>query len=150
MAAGATVANAQPEPHTLKLSCGGSVVAKSVTSVGGGVFVPGGPVPTSDTIVTESQRAARIQLELNGSSGRIHLTGPMVPMLNRGGENGWWPMYDVVVSDSQITGRFRLNFLDKPSVRIDRFTGDIEVTERVSGRRFNGTCEVSDITKRKF
>jgi hypothetical protein len=67
----------------------------------------------------------------------------LIPPLNSGGKNGWWPLDRLEVGDAEITGRFTLNFLNKPQVRIDRRTAQISI-RGFAGLGFDGDCETFD------
>ncbi len=65
-------------------------------------------------------------------------------------EDGWYELTDVIIDQEQIAGRIRLTPLQKPSVRIDRRTGQI----RMSGldMRYDGSCErsIESMSTQKF
>jgi hypothetical protein len=91
----------------------------------------------------------RLLLDLKMDGGRIRMPKSMVPPINSGGSDGWWSLTDLQVSEDAILARFKMNFLNKPVVRIDRSTGDIEVSG-FAGLNFRGSCERLDRAERKF
>ena len=81
---------------------------------------------------------ADLQIDIRGGEGRIHPTGKLVPPLNSGGSNGWWPLTDLRVGPETISARYRLNPVNHPNVVIDRRTGSIAIDGLGD---FRGTCE---------
>lgn len=90
----------------------------------------------------------RILLDLNADGGRVRVPKAMVPPLNSGGKDGWWTLSDVTASADNITAHFRLNPINKPTIRIDRSTGDIDMSG--FGMAFRGTCERQERQDRRF
>jgi hypothetical protein len=81
---------------------------------------------------------ADLLIEIRDGQGRIHLTGRLIAPLNSGGQAGWWDLSDLRVTPDQISGRYRMNGLNSPSVDIDRRTGRIEIGGL---EHFNGHCD---------
>jgi hypothetical protein len=73
----------------------------------------------------------------------------MVPPLNTGGVEGWWSLADFRLNDTEIQGKFRLNPLNKPTLRVDRVSGDIEIQGSFK-LSFRGNCTVQDAAERRF
>jgi hypothetical protein len=74
----------------------------------------------------------------------------MTPSINNGSDGGWWTFDRLEVSEDQITGRFNLNLLNKPVVRIDRRTGVIEVDGNFR-YYFLGECQrAATVEERRF
>ncbi|MFL9457720.1 MULTISPECIES: hypothetical protein [Nostocales] len=84
---------------------------------------------------------SEVQVEIRGSQGKIHLTGKLIPPIHSGGDNGWWPLYDLQVSPDRITGKYRMNELNKPRVNIDRRSGRIAID---GIEKFRGECNSGD------
>jgi hypothetical protein len=82
-----------------------------------------------------------VQIEIWHGRGRIHLGGTMIPAIRSGGENGWWDLTDLVIAPDRITGRYRLNGLNRPTVTIDRRSGAISIRGM---QPFSGRCEVGN------
>lgn len=83
---------------------------------------------------------AAVRFEMSGDSARILMPHVMTPGLNRGSDAGWWAVERLAVTPTEITGRFTLNFLNKPTIRIDRMRGAIEVDGSFY-YYFQGECE---------
>lgn len=91
--------------------------------------------------------ASDVQVEIWRGRGRIHLTGRLVAPIHSGGQDGWWPIDDLVVTRDRITGRYRMNGLNKPRIEIDRRTRII----RINGiEKFSGRCDVGDWRSQGF
>ena len=87
---------------------------------------------------------SEVQVELYGDTGRIHLTGKLIPPTHSGGSNGWWPLNDVQMTPDKITARYRMNGLNKPKVEINRRTGQIKID---GIEKFKGECDQGDWSK---
>jgi hypothetical protein len=82
-----------------------------------------------------------VQFEFRDGGGRIHLSGKMIPPLNSGGVDGWWPLEDVRMSPDRITARYHVSGLNRLSVNIDRRTGMVEIQDKPG---FSGKCDQGD------
>lgn len=90
---------------------------------------------------TTSDFDSEVQVEIRGTQGKIHLTGKLIAPINSGGSNGWWKLDNLQVSPDRITGRYRMNALNKPRVNIDRRSGRIAID---GIEKFRGDCESGD------
>jgi len=95
------------------------------------------------TELSSEQFDASIMLQLGGGGGRIKLPRKLVPPLHSGGDQGWWPLYDVSVQPDLITATYRLNGLNKPRVTIDRRSGRITILG-MAPYAFRGGCDMVD------
>lgn len=82
-----------------------------------------------------------VQFDFRGDSGRVHLTGALVPPIHSGGTDGWWPLEDVQITPDRITAHYRFNALSKPRVEIDRHSGLVEIK---GSPGFTGQCDQGD------
>lgn len=89
---------------------------------------------------SEFQDTIRVEIWDNG--GRIQLPAAMLPPEMRGGEDGWWTFRDFIKSPKEYKAKVRVNFINFPTVTIDRLTGAIRIDGGQSG--FSGTCEKID------
>ncbi len=62
-----------------------------------------------------------------------------------GGRGGWFKVKDLRVTDSEISGKVAINFMNTPSFRIDRITGELSTQYG-----FQGQCDAQDVTTRRF
>lgn len=86
-----------------------------------------------------------------GEDIRFQLPKRMLPPANGGGDGGWWRLERPVVTDTEITGRISLNMINKPKVRLDRISGDLNI-DGMASTGFHGRCAVEerDVENRKF
>jgi len=90
-----------------------------------------------------------VTLQVDGQDGRIRLPEKLIPPLNSGGDHQhWWQLTDVIVGQNEIRASYRLNGLNKPTLRIDRQTGEISI--KGTGQDFSGICEKVDAGQRRF
>lgn len=82
-----------------------------------------------------------VQFDFRDGGGRVHLAGKLIPPLHSGGNDGWWPLEDVQMSPDRITARYHVNALNRPSVKIDRRSGLVEIK---GIEDFNGKCDLGD------
>lgn len=80
----------------------------------------------------------QVDVELTGDSGKIRLPRVVLPVV-RGGDNGWFELRDVEMSDRAIEAKAAINFINRPKVHIDRMTGTISISGK-SGT-FVGKCQ---------
>jgi hypothetical protein len=92
---------------------------------------------------------ASLMIQLWGDGGRIRLPKSLIPPINSRGSNGWWDLYDVRTGRDMIDATYRLNGLNKPSVKIDRRNGRITV-RGIASYGFQGTCDVTGNNDRRF
>ncbi len=91
----------------------------------------------------------QVLVDVVAGEGRIRIPRALLPPLHSGDAEGWRPLSPLTVGDRQISGKFSLNFLNKPSVMIDRVTGHIELEGM--GQAFHGDYRAYDPnTERKF
>lgn len=134
----------------LKLRCDGTAskleTQTTIGSVSGDIEVDG-----SSTSFRTGQQPDRLLVEFSDDGGgRIRPPVVILPPLKGAGlGGGWWKLEKLVVGDTEITARFRLNPLNNPVVRIDRTTGDIEVIG-YAYTRFIGRCSKAAAADRKF
>jgi hypothetical protein len=83
----------------------------------------------------------QVDIELTGTSGRIRLPRVVLPIL-RGGENGWFELRDLELSDRSIEAKAAINFINRPKVHIDRMSGTISISGK-SGT-YAGKCQKID------
>jgi len=62
--------------------------------------------------------------------------------------NNKYEIYDLIISEGSITGKFKLNFINKPSITIDRYSGVLSFKGK--GVSFTGECKKIDREEKKF
>lgn len=103
--------------------------------------------PQYGTTLGQEGFASDVQVEIWRGRGRIHLTGKLVPPIHSRGEDGWWQIENLVVTPDRITGRYRMNGLNKPRIDIDRRTRVIRINAATS---FTGRCDAGDWRSQGF
>lgn len=92
--------------------------------------------------VTANQRAmaGEVHLEASPADGRVKLPNALLPPVRNGDvANGWRPLQAVQLADADLSARIGLSVLDQPQLRLDRQTGQIELTG-FGGSAFSGRC----------
>jgi len=84
---------------------------------------------------------AALNVSIHGSAGDIRLPKRLIPPMNSGGRDGWWPIEDLIVGHDEIRGRFRLNGLNRPTVVINRRSGTLTIDGMI---KFSGRCDPDD------
>lgn len=90
-----------------------------------------------------------IMVDVTGADGRVRIPDRWLPPLHTHTADGWRTLSSLTVSDTEIRGRFEINFLLRPTLVISRLTGRIDV---VGQGRFAGECQPYQpgVTKRRF
>ena len=102
------------------------------------------------TELTAQQFDASVMVQLWNGGGRISLPKKLIPPINSRGRDGWWELYDVDAGPDVIHAKYRLNGLNKPSITINRRSGQITILG-TSPYAFKGGCDLVDSTdKRRF
>ncbi|MFS0736885.1 hypothetical protein ABC347_07535 [Sphingomonas sp. 1P06PA] len=95
------------------------------------------------TELEPQQFDASVMIQLWGDGGRISLPKKLIPPINTRGQDGWWDLYDVETGPDLIRARYRLNGLNKPSITINRRSGQITIVG-TQPYGFRGTCDLID------
>lgn len=154
---------AEEEPRSfdeggrLDLVCGGAGTANKPTVLtgsanstysGSGGFVTGS---SNATVYGTRQQGFgdEVALFIENGEGRIRMPRAMLPAF-RGGEDGWFKLGNVEVSDQEITATVRVNFINNPKLRVDRYTGAISISGKAGD--YSGQCQkfVPEETERQF
>ena len=104
-----------------------------------------GATVTSHHIVRDSM-PAQTDVTLFDGNDRVRLPESLAPNA-RSGDNGWFKIKNLKVSDREITGQVTVSFLSSLAIHIDRFTGQIEVSSLHNN--FTGQCGKFDPAKQK-
>ncbi len=83
----------------------------------------------------------QVNLWLEGEEGSLRMPRSMLPAI-RGGEDGWFGLRNVEYSDHEITATITVSFINKPKLRLDRYTGAISISGK-SGD-YTGQCKKFD------
>ena len=124
----------ESEPLNLHLSCAGAGDRMRMSPV----FTPG---TTTTYVPSRTEYADTVNVEIADGDGRIRVPRSMLPGWRSGGDDGWWELRDLEITDDEITARFRINLFNNPRVRIDRLTGQLAISGRAD---FSGQCDAYD------
>ena len=139
---GSSVAGAQtapPVPVEFHLICegGGNALAQ-----GGGsatiVDNRGNSATAYGTHTDIVGYADQATVDIAPGSARIRLPRRILPRIHGGLGEGWFELQGVSVRDTEIVGKVGVNFINHPSVRIDRRSGSISIDGRDGS--FAGHC----------
>lgn len=125
----------------LSLVCAGT--GSSFASDSAQTHVNGQVVTTTGSPYRVS-RSDRTYIEVNGQTARIKPPESIVPSVAGRGDDGWRTMTDVTITDREIRGRFSLNWINRPTVVVNRMTGEVTIAagDVLAGRAsFSGDCE---------
>lgn len=78
-----------------------------------------------------------VSLWIEGDEGRIRMPSIMLPIF-RGGEDGWFKLKSIKLTDREIIGSISVNPINNPKLRIDRYTGAISIAGKAGN--FTGRC----------
>lgn len=95
------------------------------------------------TEMTGQQFDASVSVQFWPGGGHIRLPKKLVPPINSRGNDGWWDLYDVEMGPDVIRAKYRLNGMNKPSVTINRRSGQISI-RGLDPYAFSGTCDLID------
>lgn len=137
-----------------------TVLAIHLICAGGGLHASGetatmvrgtdfaNPVRVTRTVRSNYEDEAEV--EITGDKGRIRVPVGVKPGVRSGGNDGWWDLKNLRITPNEIKAKVSLNFINKPTIRIDRRTGNIAIRGRTG--TFNGYCEAYDpaTTPRRF
>lgn len=86
----------------------------------------------------------QVNIWIENGEGQIRMPRAMLPLI-RGGENGWFKLKNVEVTDADITASVAVNVINSPKLRLDRYTGNISIAGK-SGT-YVGECQAYDPSK---
>ncbi|MFW7354603.1 hypothetical protein [Brucella intermedia] len=138
----ASTAGAEELPARLELACvgGGAANKADVATVNG--WNSNGDFGSAQV---HGQRSVgfedQVNLWIDGGEGRIRMPRSMLPPI-RGGEDGWFKIKSIEVSDREIIGSVAVNALNNPKLRVDRYTGAISISGKAGD--FSGRCQKYD------
>ena len=139
----AAPALAQDDSDVLSLVCTGSGTKKDTQTTYVNQYNRKTDEREYATANTTVQRpfSGTLYIELYGPLGRVKIPQAMVPPINSGSD-GWFEIQKLEITDREISGRIKINGMNKPDMRIDRTTGGIELHSGFG--QFSGQCEKYD------
>lgn len=134
--------HAQETGNRLNLVCDGGGAANKPTSTYAQGWDNQG---NSAGVIVNGQRSVgfedQLQLWIEGDEGKARLPRAMLPLF-RGGENGWFEIKSIKVSENEITGTVGVNVINHPKLVLDRLTGTVSLSGKAG--QFNGRCRKFD------
>ncbi|MBU1375107.1 MAG: hypothetical protein KKE02_16235 [Alphaproteobacteria bacterium] len=103
-------------------------------------------VPRSGYELTRKDYETSVSIQIDGGVGRIRPAKSMLPPMHGASDGGWYDIDGLSVSRDTISGRFKLNGLNRPKMTINRQSGRITLEGLTE---FRGTCDAMD-ADRKF
>ena len=133
--------------ENLTLECKGKV---EVSEVGITSFF--GENSGSGIFTQEKQKDAFIIFSMDKSEkeGWVQLSNSLLIQDREIRKEKKYDFSELEVTDSIIKAQFQIKRANKPEITINRNTGSIEYISKRYPRRFSGTCEKIEISKRKF
>ena len=134
-----SAASAQGQGDRLNLVCLGSGGANQSNAVRTNRYdsegnSEWGTIIGNRTVPFEDQ----VNLWIEADEGRLRMPRVMLPMI-RGGDDGWFKLQNIEVTDEVITAKVAVNFLNRPDLRIDRYTGVISLNGKAGN--YVGNCQ---------
>jgi hypothetical protein len=149
--AGSTASAQTSAPAKLRLVCEGTQQTAEPVDYHPRLAHEGGPAAGSGVGLQTHMTSNRdkMQIEVSGAGGRLRLPATLAAAHHARTESGWLPLTDVMMSEEEITGRFKLSAFTTAHLRIDRTTGEV-VSH--GGGDFTGVCDKAPDTppQRKF
>lgn len=138
----AVPANAQEAGDRLNIVCAGGGYANRVDQSTAQVRNNYGDTATA-TVQSQNRVGFNDQLQLwiEGDEGRIRMPPSMLPLL-RGGEDGWFKLSSIEVTDNEIRATVRVNLINNPKLRLDRLTGSVSLAGKAGN--YVGQCQKFD------
>ena len=144
-----STASAQEAGNKLNLVCGGQGSANKQATASVYAWGDGGSANATVNGTRSVGFGDEVALWIEGSEGRLRMPRPMLPPI-RGGENGWFKLKSIVITDREITASVAVNALNSPKMRLDRMTGSISLSGKAGD--YAGGCQKFDPAdaQRKF
>jgi hypothetical protein len=138
----ATSAAAQDAPQRFDLVCLGAGSANQSSGATVNAWGSDGSYGSANIIGNRSVPFDdQVNLWIEGEEGRLRMPRAMLPAI-RGGEDGWFKIKSIEISENEITGSIAVNLLNNPKLRIDRVTGAVSISGK-SGN-YSGRCQLYD------
>lgn len=82
-----------------------------------------------------------VDIRIDDAGGMIRMPKAMWPLAHSGNHDGWWKFRKLQITEQEIIGSVQFNFINKPSIRINRLTGSLSIN---GTSHFFGKCEAYD------
>lgn len=94
-----------------------------------------------------SQFGEQMDISITGGTAKVRVPRRFLPPLH-GGDGGWFEVHDLLVNDTDITGKVAINYTNHPNLRLDRRAGTVALDGKVGS--FAGECQKVDPNQRAF
>ncbi|WP_420382607.1 hypothetical protein [Novosphingobium sp.] len=94
-----------------------------------------------------SQFGEQMDINITGSTAKVRVPRRFLPPLH-GGDGGWFEVHDLVINETDITGKVAINYANHPNLRLDRRAGSVALDGKVGS--FAGECQKVDPNQRAF
>lgn len=138
------------EAAGLDLDCRGSgtVTKTETTVITGAKPKESGLLPEIHT-KKEHEFRGSVDVKIRPGAAKVRVPKDMAPPINSLDGDGWAEVHDFAMTDDKITGQIKIGALVKPTMTIDRRSGEITIDG--DHRAFSGDCEATDAdAKQKF
>lgn len=132
------------EALALTLVCAGVTDRPSAETMSTSLQSGGEYASANTTFHSRARTNDRLTVEIIGDVVRIKGPPSLTPDVSGSGDNGWRTLTNVSITDREITGQISYNWFNRPAVRIDRMSGEIEMRNAnlVVGRSsYSGECQ---------
>ncbi|WP_341675898.1 hypothetical protein [Niveibacterium sp. SC-1] len=96
---------------------------------------------TAGSTTVRKPVSGSVSVEMGEGFVRLKFPGALVPPLSDG-KDAWYSLNDASVSEREISGSVKFNFMNKPKVRIDRVGGQLTLSSGFAD--FAAVCAVVD------
>ena len=103
---------------------------------------------TSTDVSYTEQTNSDVNVSIGEKGNWIQIPMHLLPRIKKKKANNKYDIYDLRISEDSITGKFKLNIINKPSMTIDRYSGVLSF--RGKGLSFTGECNKVDREEKKF
>ena len=102
----------------------------------------------SSTLGYKDESNATVNVYLNESKSWIQIPPHLLPPIKKRKVDNKYKIHDLRINKTNITGKFDINFMNKPKINIDRYTGVLSF--KGFGVSFSGECSQVDRSEKKF
>ena len=89
-----------------------------------------------------------VNVSIGNKGNWIQMPMHLLPRKRIKKANNKYEIYDLIISEGSITGKFKLHFVVRPSLNIDRYSGALSFKGK--GVSFTGECKKVDREEKKF
>jgi len=102
---------------------------------------------SSQTHYTDRSNSS-VNVSIDKEKSWIQIPTHLLPPMKIKKPNNKYNIYNLKISDDSITGKFKLNIMNRPSLTLDRYSGVLSFKGPMVS--FTGKCKKVDRTEKKF